>query len=174
MNTTDAHIGSEPVPRQRWHEWFDVRFRTPAAIYGLIVYSALLMITSDEDDGVTETVIGSVATLLVFFLAHAFAQTVSDHGAHPLRRAIAYGFTHSAGMLYAAVPPTIAMVIAGLQGSDASDASEYALWTTMVVLAFLGYIAYTRSGAPQWARIVGALVTALLGAFVALLEYAFH
>ncbi|MCX6501010.1 MAG: hypothetical protein NT132_01085 [Microbacterium sp.] len=173
MSMTETSAAS-PAPRQRWHDWFDVRFRTPAAIYGLIVYTALLMITSDHDDDVASTVWGSLVTLAVFFIAHVFAQTLSDHGRHPLGTATRYALTHSSGMLYAAVPPTAAMVIAGLCGQDAEDASGWALIVSTVVLGFLGWIAYSRTGAPRWARVVGALATALLGGFVAILEYAFH
>ncbi|HIE61225.1 MULTISPECIES: hypothetical protein [Microbacterium] len=157
-----------------WHDWFDVRFRTPAAVYGLIVYSALLMITSDYETDVAEVVVSSVATLIVFFIAHVFAYTLADHGKHPLGTATRYALTHSAGMLWAAVPPTLAMVIAGAAGRTADDASAYALWVTMLVLAFLGYVAYSRTGAGIAKRILGATGTAFLGAFVAILEYAFH
>jgi hypothetical protein len=172
MSTPETAI-PDRAPRQRWHEWFDARFRTPVAIYGLIVYTSLLMIMSDDGD-VPDTVADSVVTLLIFFLAHVFAQTLSDHGAHPLGRAIRHGFSHSAGMLYAAVPPTLVMLVAGAQGSDADDATFFAVCTTMLVLAFLGYVAYMRTGAAQWVRILGAIATALLGAFMAVLEYVIH
>lgn len=160
--------------RQRWHEWFDTRFRTPAAIYGLIVYSSLLMITSDHYSDVTETIQASLSTLIVFFIAHVFAYTLADHGKHPFGRALRFALTHSAGMLYAAILPTIAMGIAGAQGLDASDSTDYAVYATMLVLGFLGYVAFMRTGRPQWVRILGAISLALLGAFVAILEYAFH
>lgn len=158
----------------RWHAWFDARFRSPAAIYGLIVYSALLMIASDHEEDTTDVVVTAVATLIVFFIAHVFAHTLSDHGRHRLGRAIGYAVTHSAGMLWAALPPTLAMMIAGAQGLPAADAADYAVWATMAVLAFLGYVAYSRTGAHWSLRILGAIGTALLGGFVAILEYAFH
>ncbi|GAA1697561.1 hypothetical protein GCM10009808_13760 [Microbacterium sediminicola] len=159
---------------ERWHEWFDTRFRTPAAVYGLILYSSLLMITADYHEGVADAVIASVATLVVFFISHVFAYTLADHGRHSLRAATLYSLTHSAGMLWASIPPTIAMLVAGANGLNADDSSVYALWTTMLVLAFLGYVAYWRTGARVWARILGAIGTSLLGAVVAILEYAFH
>lgn len=161
-------------PRTGWHAWFDSRFRTPAAIYGLVVYSALLMLTADHEDDVIEVVIASVATLLIFFIAHVFAYTLADHGTHRLGVAVRYALTHSAGMLWAALPPTVVMLMAGSEGLTADEASSYALWATMAVLAFLGYVAYSRTGAKMGVRILGAIGTALLGAFVALLEYAFH
>ena len=158
----------------RWRTWFDTRFRTPAAVYGLIVYTALLMITSDHDEDVSETVWQSFLTLIVFFLAHTFAQTLADHGEHRLRDAVRVAVTHSSGMIYAAIPPTAAMIIAGLAGENADDASGWALVASTIVLGFLGWLAYSRSGAPYWARALGAVATALLGGLVALLEYGFH
>ena len=77
-------------------------------------------------------------------------------------------------MLWAAVLPAIAMLIAGAQGQPAVDAADYAVWATMAVLAFLGYIAFSRTGAHWSIRILGAIGTAFLGVFVAILEYAFH
>lgn len=172
--TAEAPTTTATPATSRWHAWFDARFRTPAAIYGLIVYSSLLMITADHEEDVMIVVITSVATLVVFFIAHVFAYTLADHGVHRLGVAIRYAVSHSAGMLWAALPPTIAMLTSGMSGLSSEDASENALWVTMLVLAFLGYVAYSRTGARIAVRVLGAIGTAFLGAFVALLEYAFH
>ncbi len=173
MTETESHAAaSDDHPRRR--AWFDSRFRSPAAIYGLIIFSSLLMITADHEDDTVTVVITSAATLVIFFIAHVFAHTLADHGEHRLGVATRLALTHSAGMLWAAVPPAVAMLIAGAQGASASDASDYAVWATMAVLAFLGYIAYSRTGAHWAIRILGAAGTALLGVFVAILEYAFH
>lgn len=158
----------------RWHAWFDARFRSPAAIYGLIVYSSLLMIAADHDNDTVTVVITAASTLVIFFIAHVFAHTLADHGKHRLGVATRYALVHSSGMLWAAVLPTIAMLIAGSQGLSAEDASDYAVWATTVMLAFLGYVAYSRTGARWFVRVLGAAGTAVLGVFVAILEYAFH
>jgi hypothetical protein len=163
-----------PSTASRWHAWFDARFRTPAAIYGLIIYSSLLMITADHDPDVVDVVITSVATLVIFFIAHVFAYTLADHGVHRLGVAIRYAVSHSSGMLWAAIPPTLAMLASGMAGLNSEDGSSNALWATMAVLAFLGYVAYLRTGARLAVRVLGAVGTAFLGAFVAILEYAFH
>lgn len=173
-NPTAPAAPAAPDAHPRWHAWFDARFRSPAAIYGLIVFSALLMIGSDHEDDTVEVVLVALATLVVFFIAHVFAHTLADHGTRRLGPAIRYALTHSAGMLWAAIPPSLAMLIAGAQGMTAGDAADYAVWATMFVLAFLGYVAYSRTGAHWSLRILGAIGTALLGAFVAILEYAFH
>lgn len=172
---TDTERAPEPIDEHpRWHTWFDARFRSPAAIYGLIVFSALLMISADHEDDVPTVVLTASSTLVIFFIAHVFAHTLADHGKHRLGVAIRYALSHSAGMLWAAVLPAIAMLIAGAQGQPAIDAADYAVWATMAVLAFLGYIAFSRTGAHWSIRILGAIGTAFLGVFVAILEYAFH
>lgn len=157
-----------------WRHWFDDRFRTPAAIYGLIVYSALLLTTSDHHESVGEVVLVSATTLIIFFVAHVFAQTLADHGRKRLWASTAGALEHSAGMLYAAVPPTIALLLAWWQGASTDDATEAALWTAVAVLGVLGYLAYARTGSSRGMRIVGAIGTAMLGALIAVLEYAFH
>lgn len=170
--------GVRPLPdpgrREKWRAWFDTRFRTPATIYGLLVYASLLLVMSDHEEDVLTCVVEAVSILIVFFIAHLFAHTIADHGEHPLSTAIRDAFAHSSGMLYAAIPATAAMFIAGLSGDDADDASGWAFIVAVITLGVLGWLAYSRSRAPIWARVAGALSTALLGGFVALLEYASH
>ena len=174
MSTTGALPVPGGEPPSRWQTWFDTRFRTPATVYGLIVYSALLMMMSDHGEDVPTCVLEAFSTLIVFFIAHLFAHTLADHGEHPLGSAIRNAFAHSSGMLYAAIPATAAMLIAGLNGDDADDASVWALIVATITLGFLGWLAYSRSGAPRWTRFVGAFATAMFGGFIALLEYASH
>ncbi|KAA9130662.1 hypothetical protein [Microbacterium caowuchunii] len=164
----------ETTPRQAaWHRWFDLRFRTPVAVYGLIVYTSLINIAA-EHGTVSDLLITSVASLIVFYLAHVFAHTLSDHGTHRLGPATASAFRHSLGMLYSGVPTTLAMVIASFTVHDPDELSDIATNTTFVMLFLLGLSAYTRTGAPVWLRLLGAIGTAMLGLLVVILELLLH
>lgn len=168
----DALAG--PTSRQAaWHRWFDVRFRTPVAVYGLIVYTSLINIAG-EHGTVPELLVTSVVSLIVFYLAHVFAHTLADHGTHRLGPATANAFRHSLGMLYSGVPTTLAMVIASFTVHDTDEISDIATNTTFVMLFLLGLSAYTRTGAPIWLRLLGALGTAMLGLLVLILELLLH
>lgn len=161
-------------PTGAFAAWFDARLRTAAAIYGLIVFAAFLAISSDHAEDAWEMLATAATSLVVFFLAHVFAHTLTDHGRHSLRRATVDAVQHAAGMLYAAIPATITLIVCGVQGVSADDTYEAAMWVTIAVLALLGYIAYGRRGAHLVIRLLGALGTAFLGAALVLLEYAIH
>jgi hypothetical protein len=161
------------APYRRLHTWFDNRFRTPVAIYGLVVYTTFVLIAEDEGD-VGYLLAASISTLFVFYLAHVFAHTLADHGRHPLGQATRLAFMHSLGMLYAGAPTTIAMLIAAQVTTKADEVADAGIWTAVGMLAVLGYSAYARTGAKMWARLLGAIGTALLGLLVVLLEVVFH
>lgn len=161
-------------PRNPVMAWLDARLRTPAAIYGLLVFQAFIAIDTDEGDSAWEVLGTSIGTLVVFFLAHVFANVLTDHGEHGLRRATVRAVQHASGMLYAALPASLVMTAGGLQGLEMEDVYAQTMWVTLVVLAILGYAAYQRRGAHIVVRIIGALATAALGIFIVLLEYAIH
>ena len=150
------------------------RFATPAAVYGLILYTVLLAVASDDNPSVGEVLFISVTSLLVFFLAHVFAHTLGDHGELGLRRATVQAIHHSSGMLYASIPPTIVLIVAGLLGQDSDSATDSASVAAIVVLGVLGYFAYAKRTDSVATRLVGAFGTALLGALIMLLDYAVH
>ncbi|MFJ6653009.1 hypothetical protein ACIQLJ_09470 [Microbacterium sp. NPDC091313] len=166
--------GTTPSRASRFAGWLDVRFRSPAAIYGLIVFAAFLSVDSDHATDVWDLLDTPVWSLLVFFTAHVFAHTLTDHGERGLRRATGDAVRHAAGMLYSALPASIVLVIMGLRGASVDDAYEAAMWATVAVLAALGYVAYWRRGAHVLVRLLGALGTTALGALIIILEYALH
>lgn len=170
---TDASPASRSTPTG-FAAWFDVRFRSPAAIYGTIVFAAFLAINDDHSDDPWDLLDNAILSLIVFFLAHVFAHTLTDHGRHGFVRALRRAVQHSAGMLYAAVPTALVLVVGGWQGADLEDLYELTVWVTIAVLAILGYVAYWRRGAHVVVRLLGALGTGLLGFALVILEYAVH
>lgn len=165
--------GRSPLAR-RVGLWLETRFRTAAAIYGLIVFAAFITIESDHAHDAWDMLDTALWTLLVFYIAHVFAHTLTDHGEHGLGRATLQAMQHAAGMLYAAIPATIVLVVCGMQAVPPDDAYEASMWATVVVLGILGYIAYWRRGAHPVIRLLGAAGTAALGLIIVLLEYAIH
>lgn len=170
----DLTAGSPASGPGKVTQWFDNRFRSPAAIYGLIVFAAFITIESDHAHDAWDMLDTAVGTLLVFFIAHVFAHTLTDHGEHGLGSSTRRAIAHSSGMLYAAIPASIVLIVCGLQGSAADDAYAASMWVTVIVLGVLGYVAYWRRGAHPFVRLLGATGTAILGASIVLLEYAIH
>jgi len=155
--------------------WVRERLATAPAIYGLVVFQVLVAAESDDpDEPLVLVLLWSVLSFLGFYVAHVFAEVVARHGADPLGTSIRKGFSHSAGMLYAAILPTLALLVCVLTRTEGDAASDWVLAVGMVVLAFLGYQATAQRGRPIWARLLGGLLTALVGFVVILLEYLVH
>ncbi|MFS0732495.1 hypothetical protein ABC304_10880 [Microbacterium sp. 1P10UB] len=160
--------------RKGFAHWFDRRFRSAVSIYGLVVYAALITINTDHADAVWDILWPAFRTLVVFFIAHTFAHTLTDHGERGLWKATRHAMRHASGMLYAAVPASLVLLIAVFEEASVDDAFRAAIWTTTIVLGLLGYFAYGRRGASVIVRVLGGVGTALLGLIIVLLEYAFH
>lgn len=150
------------------------RFATAPAIYGLIVYEVLIAATSDDEHEAIFVLLWSAIALLVFYLAHSFAEALAAHEQPRIRAAIRKGFSHSIGMLYAAILPSIALLVCAALGVHAEDASGWALLVGLIVLGYLGYQAMADRGAKVGARIIAALVTALLGFIIMVIDYLVH
>lgn len=168
---TDTEGGS--ATRGFFH-WFEARFRSPAAIYGLIVFASFVQISSEHSESTWLVLRTAVLTLLIFFVAHVFSHTLTDHGALGLPRAMRNAIGHASGMLYASVPASIVLVVGGIRGIAPDDVVDGAMIVTVIVLAALGYGAFARQGVPIVIRLIGAAGTALLGMLIVLLEYLIH
>lgn len=155
--------------------WVRERFATAPAIYGLVVFQVLVAAESDDpEEPLLLVLVWSLLAFLGFYVAHVFAEVVARHGSDSLGVSVRKGFSHSAGMLYAAILPSLALLACVLTQTDGETASDWVLGVGLIVLAFLGYQATALRGRPLWARIVGGLLTALVGFVVILLEYMVH
>jgi len=167
-------VQATPSGWQRVKAWFDVRFRSPSAIYGLIVFTAFVTIAEDHAEDIGDMLGTSVASLLIFFIAHVFAHTLTEHAERGFRGATRHALRHGVGMLYASVPSIIVLMVVDASGGNLGDAVDSCMLAAFVVLAILGYHAFQSRRAPIWARLLGAFATAMLGMFIVALEYGFH
>ncbi len=155
--------------------WLSARFVTVDAIYGLILFAALIAAVSDEASPSLEVLIVSVFSLVIFWGAHVYAGTIVNHVANtPLHRAIWRAMRHSGGMLWAAVLPSIPLVLGAFGVLADDDAVDLALTIATLVLGVLGFVALTKRGASIVVRIFGAIGSALFGALIIALNAAVH
>jgi hypothetical protein len=174
-----AGADAEPA-RGRLARFFDVRFRSATAIYGLIVFTAFITISSDDvdDDGhpihAAEMLFDALPALAIFYAAHVFAHTLTDHGERGFGPAFRHALHHSSGMLYAAVPTIVVLIIGSFTGMSGEDAYSFSAGAAVVMLAVLGYAAYSRRRSGILVRLLGAAGTAFLGFALIFLEYALH
>lgn len=154
--------------------WIRDHLATAPAIYGLIVYVVLIISTSDDEPEAIFVLLWSAIALVVFYLAHSFAEALAAHDQPNLGAAARKGLAHSSGMLYAAILPSIALVICAIIGIPGEDASNWSLLVGVVVLAYLGYQATADRGAKVWVRLLSALLTAFLGFVIMFIDYMVH
>ena len=150
-----------------------------SAIYGVLVVSAMIIVTGRKSETSWELFITVVSTIMVFWVAHVFAVVVSNLGLaiggdKTFGALLLYGIRHSSGLLLGALIP-LAIILLGAIGVLAD---ETAMWTALgvdvVILGIIGYIAVARMTPSPMARAVGALVTSLLGVVIVALKAFFH
>jgi hypothetical protein len=177
--------GASPADRNilRVHQALRSGFGTEAAVYGTILVSGLVAVSSAHGE-TSLVVLATVAvTVLVFWGAHVYAGTVarlSDHIAPRqghrvgIKAAFTASVRHSMGMLSSAAVPA-AILLAGTTRAISDDvANDAALWSGVVILAFLGYVAFLHRGSSQLVRILGALGTASFGVVFVILKALLH
>lgn len=158
-----------------FREWVSDKLVTVDAIYGLILYAALIAAVSDEESHPVEVLLVSVISLVIFWGAHVYAGTIVNHvGKTPLHSAIWKAMRHSSGMLWAAILPSVPLVLGAFHLIADDDAVDYALLIVTVQLGVLGYIALKNRGTGMAARIFGAIGCALFGSLIIALNAAVH
>ncbi|MGL3807592.1 hypothetical protein ACSYDW_16015 [Paeniglutamicibacter sp. R2-26] len=154
-------------------------FFSESAVYGLVVVSALLLVTNQYEATSGQVFLKVAGTVVVFWLAHVFAMAVSRMGSvsdakSPFGESLRYAFAHSAGLLFAAVVP-LAIVLLGVLNLVSDDTALWtALWVDAGLLGLLGYFSagtWTRNTS---LRLRVGLGTALLGVGVVLLKAFMH
>ena len=159
--------------------WMQQHFVTPDAVYGLILYSALIAGISDDDSNSLEVLLIAAFSLLVFWGAHVFASTIAGHGVKDgkeitLGQATRRAFGRSSGMLYAAILPSIPLIFGAFSLISTDDAVSLSLLLAMIVLGVLGYQAFASRGSNVAVRIWGAISTAFFGFLMIILNIAVH
>ncbi|MEP6481163.1 MAG: hypothetical protein ABJA94_04060 [Rhodoglobus sp.] len=158
-----------------FQKWVREHFVTADAVYGLILYSALVAGVSDDHSSSLEVLGLSVASLVIFWGAHVFAGTVAGHGAEvSLGASLRRSFGHSSGMLYAAILPSLALLLGVFNLISADDAVNLALLVGTVVLGLLGFYAFSQRKRGIIIRILGGLGTAMFGLLMIVLNVVVH
>jgi len=158
-----------------FRQWVRDHFVTADAVYGLILYSALVAGVSDDHSDALEVLIFAAASLVIFWGAHVFAGTVAGHGAElSLGAALRRALGHSSGMLYAAILPSLALLLGVFHLVSADDAVNLGLLVATIVLGVLGYYAFSQRRSPVIIRILGGLGTAVFGLLMIVLNIIVH
>ncbi|MBK4348322.1 hypothetical protein [Lacisediminihabitans changchengi] len=162
----------------RFLRWLRDHLVTADAVYGLILYSALLVVLVDDHDAL-ETFFISSGTIVVFWAAHVYAGTIATHRGpdgepQSMRSAFRHTISHVSGMLYAAVLPAIIVLLSAFGVLSIENAVDDALDLVVLLLAVLGYFSFAQRGAKIIVRILGAIGTGLFGVLIIILNVIVH
>lgn len=160
---------------------FGMRSRPEAnlsgAIYGVITATAVIAATSAHSESLGQILAGTVATLVVFWLAHVYAEVLAHHltgGHRPSIAVVRVALVKELPVIEAPAVSVLLLVLGVLGLLDAGRAVNLALWTGVAQLAAWG-VAYARQqGWPWSAAAVAGLINGGLGASVIVLKALIH
>ncbi|GGS99466.1 hypothetical protein ACIBIZ_10335 [Nonomuraea spiralis] len=149
------------------------RFVNGEAVYGTILTAGVVAGLSHFIDDASELLLTSIGTVIVFWIAHAFAEIVGDRSPD-VRRAVKGAVTRSTGMLWGLVPLTVILCLAmtGVMSLDVSVNVE--IGVSIVLLTVLGFFAAVPKTDRLWIRLLCGAGAGALGAVMIVLKEFVH
>jgi len=148
-----------------------------AAIYGLMTVGALLAAESAGSETYAETVSAVVITMLVYLLAHSYAEFTSHRlkDRTPARAADLWRIIREqAPILFGAGIPLVALLIDWAVGASLDTAVITALITAAVVVMLLEVLAGVRAKQSGRELVLQTLFGAVLGLLIIALRLVLH
>lgn len=148
-----------------------------AAIYGLMTVGALLAAESAGSETYAETVGAVVITMLVYLLAHSYAEFTSERLKE--RRAASLAelgriIRLQVPILFGAAVPLVALLIDWAVGASLSTAVITALVTSAVMVMLIEVIAGVRAKQTGQELLIHVLFGAILGLLIIALRLVLH
>jgi hypothetical protein len=139
-------------------------------IYGTLVTAGTILGASEGAHDVLEVALTVIATVALYWIAHAYAEVVGNADVvAPSLRVAARELAVESRMVGACVLPLAILLVADLLGSGFAAATTIGLWSTVGLLFIWGLLAARRSRLSRmWAVASGLLYTAVGVAIVVL------
>lgn len=148
-----------------------------AAIYGLMTVGALLAAESAGSETYAETVGAVAITMLVYWLAHSYAEFTSHRlkEREPARFAeLGRIMVDQVPILWGAAIPLVALLIEWVAGASLSTAVTAALVTSAVMVMLIEVVAGLRAKQSGRDLVLQALFGAVLGVLIIALRLVLH
>jgi hypothetical protein len=160
----------------RTSRWWAFAPDTAGAIYGTIAAMAVIAGTASSSSHAKPLAL-TAATLLVFWLAHVYAQALSHHlrGARRLHwPVVREAMVEERPLLEGPLPLLVVLALGALEVIDHRLSVRLALWLGVAQLLTWG-ILYARRQRWRWVTAVTAgVVNAVFGLLIVLLEVVIH
>jgi len=146
-------------------------------VYGTITVGALLAAESAQRETYGETVGAVAIALLIYWLAHSYAQFTSQRLARsePLRLGKFAGtMAHEVSILVGAAVPLLALLVWWVAGARLTSAVNAAIWASAAMILLIEVVSGVRARLSAQELIVQAALGAMLGVLVIALKLLLH
>lgn len=147
--------------------WIEPTENPAGAVYGTITVGALLAAEAAGHETYARTVAATAIALTLYWLAHAYAETVGQRLERHERLTARTFFdtaVHELAIVRGAAAPVLALLVAWLAGAQLQTAQTAALWTCAASIV----VFEVAAGARARLRRVELLGQALMGATIGL------
>jgi len=148
-----------------------------AAIYGTMTVGALLAAESAEFETYLKTVISVLITLVIYWLAHSYAEFASERlkEREPLRLGVLGRImVTQVPILFGAAIPLVAVLVLWAANASLSTAVTAAVWTSAVVVMLIEVMAGVRAERTGRELAFQTLFGGLLGLLIIVLRLTLH
>jgi hypothetical protein len=168
--------GSATAGTPQWRRLAIIAANPRGAIYGTIVASAVIAATAAGGKSPELILAATVATLLVFWLAHVYAEFLDHglrHGSSDLK-VLAAIMGQELSMLAAPALSILFLLLGAVGLLDEELAVRLALWSGVVQLFGWGIDVGRRRGRAWPAALLAGLVNGAFGLVIVVLEVLLH
>jgi hypothetical protein len=146
-------------------------------VYGTIVVGALLAAEAAHDETYQKTIGSVIIALVVYWLAHTYADLVADRlesGERLSLKAVAKSAASESAILLGAVPPLVMLIIFWIAGASLLTAINAAIYTTAGVMLLVEIVAALGSDLRGWELVGQVAFGVVLGLSVVALKILLH
>jgi membrane protein YqaA with SNARE-associated domain len=150
---------------------------TPRVVYGTITVGVLLAVETATQETYAETVGSVVLALVVYWLAHSYAELTAqriDEGQRLTRAGVIHSARHEAWILAGGALPVLPILIWWVAGGKLTNAVTAGIWTAAGMILVYELIAGLRADLTAREMVVQTAVGATLGVLVIAIKVVLH
>ena len=158
-------------------DWVEPNENPAGVVYGTLIIGAVLATESARRETLLETVAATVVTLLLYWLAHAYAATLGDRLDRqvPLSpSAVARALVRDRAIIRGAAVPILVLLIVAALGASLSTAVLLAVWASAATILVFEVLAGVRAELRGTELIVQVCAGAVMGLAIIALRTVLH
>ena len=146
-------------------------------VYGTVVVGALLATESAQSETYPETVAAVGLALVVYWLAHTYAEFTARRLAGTARLTpaeLGQSMAHEAPLVLGALLPVLALLLCWLARARLTTGVTVAIWTSVAMIAIIQVVAAMRARPSLPAVVLQSAIGLALGVLVIAIKLVLH